>query len=244
MKKEFFGVDVQEALSKASHVLCLPVEELQYKVMEQTFGHPLKQRKKGIFVEVDPAQQPRNADTVTQNTKSGHEVTCNKNQGQDEALDAAKDSVQRAKMFLLGLFRRMGIQAEVEATEEGDHVLLSLLLPASAIDLRKGEGRELRSAVQFLVGRVASGGSQEERKYYVDIGGKLEERKAQMTEVAKELAEKVLEVKKTLHIKLMDSQDRRLIHLALEGHTEVKTISQGDGKYRVLSIDQKQEGEV
>lgn len=227
MRQEFFGCDKEEALEKASRTLKIPASDLVYQLLPETFGKPFKPRKVAVVVEFEENRLEQKVEEP---------------KGVDNGLASMEDPKEKAAYLLDGIFKRMDISTSTRATEKGEHVVLMVQIPAGKIDLHRGESRELRGAVQFLINRMVAGGTGEEPRFIVDIGGKLEERSVQLTILADELARKVEEKKTPLHIRLMDSQDRRLLHLGFTNHGGVASSSQGYGRFRILSVVPKSTG--
>lgn len=220
MKKEFFGRDESEALAKAAGKLGLAVEKIKYRLLEEQFGHPLKFPKVGIVVDVEEGQK--------QETKT--------TEGEIVDLPATADPVKRATELVDGIVGRMGIKSKTQAAEKGKQVILSVRVLDGKLDLRRGDSRELRGALQFLVNRMVVSGSADERRFVVDIGEKLKERSEQMMELAMDLVREVKKLGRPIHIKLMDSQDRRLLHEILGEQPTVTTASQGLDRFRILMV--------
>lgn len=223
MKREFFGTDLDAAIEKASARLEIPVEKMNYTQLDGIFGHSLQPDMVGILVEYDENDQqaadPRSFDWNTE-------------------VDKVRDDPnQFAVQVLERTLQGLGLEAAVEAVEgDEDQVLLTVTFQGEPPDTRRGEMRELRGAVQYLINRVSNEGREGERRYIIDLGGDLEGRTRCMHSLAAELAEKVQQLGQPIQIGLMDPQDRRLLHLALVDHPAVATFSQGEGRFRVLCI--------
>jgi predicted RNA-binding protein Jag len=157
---------------------------------------------------------------------------------EEQAAREAGDT-RWAQFLLDGVLARMNIEADTSVGTKDEHVILTVRLPGDGFDWRRGEYRELRGAIQHIVNRAVSKGRESERRFIIDIGGKLEERTQQLAQLADHLSGKVLAMGDTVHIHLMDSQDRRLLHLGLVSDKRVHTESMGDKQFRVLSVEPK-----
>jgi spoIIIJ-associated protein len=73
----------------------------------------------------------------------------------------------------------------------------------------------------------------------VDIGGTLEQRRKKMNELAEQLTGNVSGRGMPVHVHLMDSQDRRIVHTALAKSRKVTTTASGEARFRVLSVEPK-----
>jgi spoIIIJ-associated protein len=223
MIQEFFGSTVEEALEKASLRFGVEAQRLEYTLVDGEFGSALSSKKVAILVNVPeqpPGEKPPEASV-------------------EKAPERRSDSIEWASYVLDGIFKRMGIPVKIESRERGENTILTVELPDDALDLRRGESRELRGAIQHLVNRAASSEGEGEKRFIVDIGGTLEKRLEKMNDLADQLAAKVSDQGKTVHIHLMDSQDRRIVHTALAAADKIATVASGEAPFRVLKVEPK-----
>jgi len=223
MIREFFGESVEEALEKAGTRFGVDAESLRYTLVEGEFGNTLKSKMVAILVvppEKAPGEKPAQAPA---------EPAPQKKPGDQEW----------AGYVLEGIFSRMGIPVKIDSQDRGENTIFTVQLPEGTLDLRRGESRELRGAIQHLVNRSASGEGDKERRFIVDIGGTLEERREKMNDLAGQLAAKVVKSQKSVYIHLIDSQDRRIVHTALAGNPEISTMASGEAQFRVLRVEPK-----
>jgi spoIIIJ-associated protein len=218
MEKEFFGNDLDEALARAMEQLGMAREDLRYRELPQRFGNLLKSAKVAIIVDVEQPVAPRPSQ-------------------QDASRWLEMEPVEKIRYFLEGLFQKLGLQASVKLIEKPDTLIAAIDLKDSELDIKKGDGREFRGALQHLVNRVVSNTTSAQRKIVIDIGGVLENREKVLAEWSGELAKLVESRKKKLFIYLMDSQDRRLLHNALKDQAGIQTESQGETTYRVFCVE-------
>ncbi len=231
MKREFFGEDTEQALARASAVLNIPVGKLSYESLPGTFGLTSKDRMKAIIVEYEEqvAAVPVNDDAEL--IKEIQEL-----KDQPEAC---------SELVVRKILNSMGLEVEaIQAIRDGEQIIISIKLVGDPMDMRRGESREFRGSLQYLVNRIVHEGREGEQRIIIDFGGQLEQRAVEMGELANQLADKVLATGQVLRIKLVESQDRRLLHLALEKDERVKTFSEGEGRFRVLCIQTQKKPEA
>jgi len=224
MIKEFFAGSVEEALQKAEDKLGVKKEALEYEVLDQKFGCATDGQKTAILVKTEGIQQ-------------GDEISGGEGEPTDEEKSAREEGAGKwTKVFCEGVLKRMGFGASVDLKPGGENTILEIEMPEQGPDLRKGMSRELRGALQHLVNRVAVKGADSGQHYLLDIGGTLIARTEKMKNLAKYLSGKVNELSENINIHLMDSQDRRLLHVAMVDDKNVETQGYGDKQYRVLSV--------
>lgn len=229
MKREFFGTDVDQALQKASDKLAIPLANLKYVSLEGVFGNGITGDMVGIIVSYDP-------EAVAPATQGGG--------GPDvysEIYELRGDACKFSSAILSRVLGDLDMPADVEAMENEGQVILAVKFSGEAPDLRRGDLRELRGSLQYLLNRVVGEGLDRELSFIIDFGGNLEKRSAMMHGLGLELKTKVMKLKKSVQIGLMDSQDRRLMHTALVEENQVATYSRGEGRFRVMCIKPKQE---
>jgi spoIIIJ-associated protein len=71
---------------------------------------------------------------------------------------------------------------------------------------------------------------------FLDVNNYRQERENLITELARAAAKKVMATKSEVSLPAMNSYERRLVHVALAIHPEVKTESVGDGKERYVIV--------
>lgn len=141
------------------------------------------------------------------------------------------DKAARAKAFCEDLFAKLGMQVGVEVKETPEAIGVSLSPQAGA----EVPG-VLLEAVQYLVNRVVNPGPEDRKWVNLDVGGFREEGDPATTAMAERLAAAALRSGKVLAIAPISARERRMIHMALVGRTDVTTRSEGEGIFRQLLI--------
>lgn len=72
--------------------------------------------------------------------------------------------------------------------------------------------------------------------FFVDINNYRKERERLIVEIAKAAARKASAQKETIKLPAMNAYERRLIHVELAVHPDVKTESEGEGRERYVVI--------
>ncbi len=76
----------------------------------------------------------------------------------------------------------------------------------------------------------------EQAAIFIDINNYRKERERLIVELAKAAARKASTEKETVKLPAMNAYERRLVHLELSVHPEVKTESEGEGRERCVVI--------
>lgn len=141
---------------------------------------------------------------------------------------------QRAARFIDGLFEILKINAFSEIVADGEKVEIKVQTANSNQVI--GHHGEVLDAVQTIAGAVANIGNDEYKKVVVDCENYRESRRKTLTALAEKLAGKAVEKGRKYRLEPMNPYERRIIHSALAGRDDVKTISEGDEPARYVVI--------
>jgi spoIIIJ-associated protein len=151
----------------------------------------------------------------------------------------ADPSLLRPRSVLSKMLGLMGVEATIEEEETPDGIKLEVKSADSAILIGR-KGKNL-SAIQYLINRMYNHGRLKRARIAVDIEDYLERRKRSLEELARRTAEKVKKSNKEVKLEVLNPQDRRSVHLALQNDPAVRTYSVGSGTYRNVIIAPSQQ---
>jgi spoIIIJ-associated protein len=151
--------------------------------------------------------------------------------------ETAKTMGNAAAALLQEVIAKMGMESTVssEIGTDGD-ILLNVESEDSAILIGR-KGRNL-SAMQFLLNRMTGNTEEGENfdRIVVDVEGYLARRRTSLEEMALGLAQKAKDTGRSMRVKPLNPQERRIIHLTLENDTELRTFSLGSSLHRRVVI--------
>ncbi|GBC76165.1 hypothetical protein HRbin07_00362 [bacterium HR07] len=141
--------------------------------------------------------------------------------------------VQAIETFLHGLFRIAGETAllRVSAGEEGVFVDLQ------GAQVFVGQNQRALRALAHLVEIYLKHTLGTDVSVQVDADGYRERRKAELRELAFQLAEEALREQKKIVLDPMEPYERKAIHEALSNFPRVRTYSEGQGEERRVVIE-------
>ena len=141
---------------------------------------------------------------------------------------------ERAAKFIDGLFEILKINAFSEIVSDGEKVEINVQTANSHQVI--GHHGEVLDAIQTIAGAVANIGNEQYKKVVVDCENYRESRCKTLTALAEKLAKKAVEKGRKYKLEPMNPYERRIIHSALAGREDVKTISEGDEPNRYVVI--------
>ena len=146
----------------------------------------------------------------------------------------AEALAERAREVLAEILRHIDLPNVIEYEVKDDQVTLNISSNGSGLLIGK-RGKTL-SALQNLVSKIVSKEGGENISVIVDTENYRSKREVSLTELARQLCDKVKKSLRPLTTGPMSAQDRRVIHLALKEDQEVRTKSKGEGSLRRVVI--------
>jgi spoIIIJ-associated protein len=162
-----------------------------------------------------------------------------------EQLEVDSSTIQTAVDFLRRVLELMDIDAEVtvRAPETpGDGLgRASAVLDVSGDDLGLLIGRRgsTLAALQYMVNHMVSRSLKSKALVSVDVERYKRRREEALIGLAQRLADKVKASGRTITLEPMPANERRIVHLALAGDSQVVTASLGEGETRKVAISLK-----
>lgn len=144
------------------------------------------------------------------------------------------DRLKITRNFLEDVTRKMGIKTTVLAEEEGDFYKISLV--GGQLGSIIGRRGETLDALQYLANLVANKNASERKRVILDAEGYRKRREETLVTLAKRLAEKVKRTGDPVALEPMNSQERRVIHTALQHDSRIQTMSEGEEPFRKVVI--------
>jgi len=131
----------------------------------------------------------------------------------------------------------MDLKVEMKVTERENTVYVSMEGPDLGILI--GRRGETLDALQYLVSLSANRHQDERKKIILDIEGYRKRREETLQRLAAKLADKAKQRGRNVVLEPMSSQERRIIHTALQGRDDIYTFSEGEEPYRKIVISPK-----
>lgn len=103
-----------------------------------------------------------------------------------------------------------------------------------------GRRSETLTAFQYVASLIVGKETQQFVQLTVDVEGYRDRRERQLIQMAKRMADQVAKSGRRQTLEPMPSGERRIIHIALRDHPDVKTESTGEEPYRKVMIIPKE----
>ena len=158
--------------------------------------------------------------------------------GQRDAVVQARVRPTKARFavaFLDELARRAGLAARVTVEETQDRIVARMEGGPELGALIGRHGAAL-DALQYLLNVAAARVSDERRRVHLDVAGYRERRRQALERLALRMAERARRTRRPVALEPMPAAERRVVHLALQNHPEVRTESTGTEPHRRVVI--------
>lgn len=261
---EFEGKNVTDALKCASEAMNVPADDLRYDVISYgstgIFGLVGAKKARIRIINDSDVVPPRNRSTddikaEILSTLDDRKTPAAKTEETDETgkapskgqrwqpvpnadiTDAITKQCREALLRIAG-----AITEEVEIVDECLDGRLVLNLVGGNSGALIGKRGQTLEAIQYLVEKIVNKGREDRVRILVDVEGYIENRRANLKQLASRMAEKAKKKGRPTTIGQMNAHDRRIIHLALKDDVGVRTQSVGEGHFRKLVIYPKNNG--
>lgn len=141
---------------------------------------------------------------------------------------------ENAKEFLTGLIGEMRFDMTVEAewTDEGCH----LDLRGEDAHIARAENGEMLDALEVILFQVYGRELEREHRFIVDADGYRQTRRSELQAMARFAADQVRKNGRAFTFGVLNSTERRVIHLTLQKEEDLATESVGVGRERRLQV--------
>ncbi len=141
--------------------------------------------------------------------------------------------IQAIEAFLQGLFHIAGETAHLRFTENEEGLLVDLQGAHVFVGQNQRVLRSLAHLIEIHVKRTLK----RDINVQIDADGYRDRRKAELREMAFQLAEEALRERKRIELEPMEPYERKAIHEALGQFARVRTHSEGHGDARRVVIE-------
>ncbi|ABO51825.1 single-stranded nucleic acid binding R3H domain protein [Desulforamulus reducens MI-1] len=152
-------------------------------------------------------------------------------------LTLKDDPVRRTDRLLQSIFKCMDIPVEVNIKEQDQ--MLNVAIEGPDLGVLIGRRGETLDSLQYLVNLAINKNQEQRRKVILDVEGYRHRREETLQKLATRLADKAKQRGRSVVLEPMNSQERRVIHTALQGRDDIYTFSEGEEPFRKIIISPK-----
>ncbi len=208
MEYEFEGKTTEEALENASRELALPLEELNFDILEPGSA--------GIF-------------GLVGGKKAKIKITLEK---QEEVIN--ENGLRLAQEALETILELIPVETIVNAEQTDGKIVLSIEGDKSGLLIGR-RGKTL-DALQYIVNKIVNKALDKKTYVVVDSENYRKRREESLTQLALKMGDKAKKIKKPVSTNLLNPHDRRIVHLTLQEDIDLDTKSRGDGLLKKVVI--------
>ncbi len=148
--------------------------------------------------------------------------------------ESEEDLLPVAQEMLEQLLERMLEPAKVKASYEDDRIMLRIDTEDAGLIIGK-QGQTL-DALQYLITKMLAKKSRRKVRIAIDVEAYRARHNEALSHLARKYGDRVRRTGKAVTLNPMNPYDRRIVHLALQGDKDLKTISRGEGLYKKVVI--------
>ena len=136
--------------------------------------------------------------------------------------------------FVKDIAQFLEAECTFEATETEDRV--TVLISGDEAGKLIGYRGDVLDAIQYIASVVLNKEHKEYKRVTIDCENYREKREESLKKLAERLAEKAVRTARKVRLEPMNPAERRVIHAALQGNSDVETVSVGNEPNRYLTI--------
>lgn len=247
--QEFYAATVDEAVDKASAVLGVPRDRLDFEVQDEgsTGFLGIGARDARILVEhselnsgvpsLGEENLPPEYSEERQDRSVEEEPQEAVQMAEDSDLvaeDVPEDLVLAVDEFVTALVEAMGLDATVDAYDAGDVIAVDVATKETGLFI--GQKGETIDAIQYLLNVAVYKNRPFAKRIVVDSEGYRQRRIEAIQGMAHRTARRALREKRPLSLPPMPAAERRVVHLFLKENPKVSTSSEGKEEARRVII--------
>ncbi len=153
----------------------------------------------------------------------------------DDLLLAYAEQVTSEMLGLMKVAAKVSAQYAKTPDAEGD-LPMQIDIHGDDLSVLIGRRAETLNALQYLLALIISKQATHWVQVVVDVEGYRNRRERQLRQLARRMADQVIRSGKRQVLEPMPPAERRIVHLELRDHAEVKTESVGEEPNRKISI--------
>jgi len=141
-----------------------------------------------------------------------------------------------AQSVLSDILREMGFPAAVDVEETPDQIILTVT-SEQPLGLLIGKGGQTLNAMELIVKQITQHRMKGHGKHLmIDAEGYRERHAERLRELARDVADRVVESGEAISMEPMNARDRRTVHMVVSEIDGIATYSAGEDPYRYVVV--------
>ena len=233
---EIIGRSVEEAVEKGLDQLGLPRDAVSVEVLDEGKDGFLGMGNRKVRVRLSIAEESRTED---RKEKKESPIPIHvENEVFDDPLEEAKVKAER---IVKNLLHNMKVTANatsriLEPEDENDRTMVLIEITGKDLSILIGRRAETLNSLQYITSLMLNQEMGNWMPLMIDVQGYRFRRERQLRQLARRLADQVVQTGRKQVLEPMPANERRLIHLELRYHPFVTTESVGEGSNRKATI--------
>jgi spoIIIJ-associated protein len=230
---EIIAPSVEEALARGLEQLGVPKEMVDMDVLDEGTRRFLGFGSRQVRIRLTLKSGEEKSSAVSTSKAASAPTPMG-----DDVLLKYAEQITSEMLVHMKVSAKVTAQYATAPDAEGD---LPLLIDINGDDLSVLIGRraETLNALQYLLALIISKEASHWVQVVVDVEGYRARRERQLRQLARRMADQAIRTGKRQMLEPMSASERRIIHLELRDHADVKTESLGEEPNRKVSISLK-----
>jgi spoIIIJ-associated protein len=159
------------------------------------------------------------------------------NEEQDEVIGdpVTPEEMETIRADIAKILELMGCPSEI-SMEQDQNNKVHAKITGEFVDLLVGPEGQTLDGLQYVMRKIITRKFSQKVLFSLDAAGFRENRMAELQERALRLAQEVKETGKTRTIPAINPAERRMVHMALQDDTEIRSRSVGEGLFKKVLI--------
>ena len=258
-KMEYKGTDVEEAIGNACAALNVPREELDIRIISTgstgIFGLGRKKaavqvslKKEGGHEQKRPAPEKKTSTPRTRAEKPASDRKPSAPRARAEQspanLEPAEEVVgdpvtpeemEAIRADIAKILELMGCPSEI-SMEQDQNNKVHAKITGEFVEVLVGPEGQTLDGLQYVLRKIITRKFPQKVLFSLDAAGFRENRMGELQARALRLAQEVKETGKTRTIPAINPAERRMVHMALQDDTEIRSRSVGEGLFKKVLI--------
>ena len=233
---EIIAPSIEEAVEKGLDQLGLPREAVSVEVVDEGKDGFLGMGNRKVRVRLSIADESPTEDR--EEKKESPIPIYIENEVFDDPLEEAKVKAER---IVKNLLQYMKVTANassriLEPEDENDRTMVLIEITGKDLSILIGRRAETLNSLQYITSLMLNQEMGNWMPLMIDVQGYRFRRERQLRQLARRLADQVVQTGRKQVLEPMPANERRLVHLELRYHPFVTTESIGEGSNRKATI--------